>query len=70
MRDILFLAGLLLLTVAAGATDWRLGCAVLGAILFTLAMHATLRGNPPSAAAKADDSSSERHWWGMKLRDK
>ena len=42
LRDILFLSGLLLLTIAAAGVDWRLGCAVLGGITFALAITSQL----------------------------
>lgn len=34
-HDILTFSGTILLTLAAGAVDWRLGCGLLGTILLT-----------------------------------
>ena len=42
MRDILFIAGVVSLTVAAAGVDWRLGCAVLGGIALAVAVHSQL----------------------------
>jgi hypothetical protein len=41
MRDVLFIAGAVLLTVAAAGVDWRLGGAVLGSIARVQFLHST-----------------------------